>query len=164
EVWEGRAPEQRTPGRWRGGHVLYVPGEKNPPLAGPAARFGGGGEEFMRSCIRGSRRECDRRLSACQKGFDVGRQWPRLRMVEKRKAREAQVRRPIRLRLGKPLREHSDDDVRLVDPITKDTANRRQSQWNPVPVQCRADRRIDQQPIDQQPLKSLQRTRCSLPW
>jgi len=101
--------------------------EQNATLAGSAARFGGGGEEFMRSCIRGSRRECDRRLSARQEGFDVGRQWPRLRVVVKRKTRETQVRRPIRLRLSKPLREHSDDDVRMVDPITKDTANRRQS-------------------------------------
>src|SRR5262249_56330034 len=120
---EGTAPKRGPTGGNRGGALLYMRGEKNATLAGAAARLGGCGEKFMRSCFRGSRRECDRRLSACQEGFDVGRQWPRLRMVVKRKARETQVRRPIRLWLGKPLREHSDDDVRLVHPITKNTAH-----------------------------------------
>ena len=55
--------------RERSGNLLRMSREQNATLAGSAARFDGRGEEFMCSYIRGSRRECDRRLPACQEGL-----------------------------------------------------------------------------------------------
>ena len=119
----------------------------------PLAGLGGGHEEVATKHIRRAGREHQRRRACVDELLDITCRLDHPLLAVERKAGEPRLRRPVSLLRREPLGKHGDQPQRRMHPITKHTADRRQTKAASKLIEPRADRAIGDT-IDEPPLQS----------